>query len=243
MEVALGYRVTRASAASTFLHRPSPRYSGGATHVVRAQDVPDEVTVTGSRIVRRDLDGREPDRDRRSATARELEHDRRRERAQPAAAVRTRETRSSTPPGSEGLDVFHSRHREREPARPRLEPQLWCSSTVAARSRRMRRSSSTSTRFPSAAIARVETITGGASAVYGPDALAGVMNFVLKRRLRRRGLRLPDRHDHAGWRRRGVARQRALIGVNTADGNGERLARRRDRPTARRKCGRSIAHS
>jgi iron complex outermembrane receptor protein len=34
--------------------------------------------------------------------------------------------------------------------------------------------------IPSAAIERVETITGGASAVYGPDALAGVVNFVLK---------------------------------------------------------------
>jgi iron complex outermembrane receptor protein len=34
--------------------------------------------------------------------------------------------------------------------------------------------------IPSAAIQRVETITGGASAVYGADALAGVVNFVLK---------------------------------------------------------------
>jgi iron complex outermembrane recepter protein len=34
--------------------------------------------------------------------------------------------------------------------------------------------------IPSAAIERIETITGGASAVYGPDALAGVVNFVLK---------------------------------------------------------------
>jgi iron complex outermembrane receptor protein len=34
--------------------------------------------------------------------------------------------------------------------------------------------------IPSAAIERVETITGGASAVYGADALAGVVNFVLK---------------------------------------------------------------
>ncbi len=34
--------------------------------------------------------------------------------------------------------------------------------------------------IPSAAIARVETITGGASSVYGADAVAGVVNFVLK---------------------------------------------------------------
>src|SRR5690606_34076059 len=35
--------------------------------------------------------------------------------------------------------------------------------------------------IPSAAVARVETITGGASSVYGADAIAGVVNFVLKR--------------------------------------------------------------
>lgn len=35
--------------------------------------------------------------------------------------------------------------------------------------------------IPAAAIARVETITGGASSVYGADAIAGVVNFILKR--------------------------------------------------------------
>lgn len=34
--------------------------------------------------------------------------------------------------------------------------------------------------IPSAAIARVETITGGASSVYGADAVAGVVNFIIK---------------------------------------------------------------
>lgn len=34
--------------------------------------------------------------------------------------------------------------------------------------------------IPSAAIARVETITGGASSVYGADAIAGVVNFILR---------------------------------------------------------------
>lgn len=36
--------------------------------------------------------------------------------------------------------------------------------------------------FPQALIARVETVTGGASAVYGSDAVAGVVNFVLDRK-------------------------------------------------------------
>jgi len=35
--------------------------------------------------------------------------------------------------------------------------------------------------IPAAAIERVETITGGASAVYGADAMAGVVNFILKK--------------------------------------------------------------
>src|SRR5690606_38319027 len=35
--------------------------------------------------------------------------------------------------------------------------------------------------IPAAALERVETITGGASSVYGADAIAGVVNFVLKR--------------------------------------------------------------
>src|SRR5262249_45526064 len=34
---------------------------------------------------------------------------------------------------------------------------------------------------PPAAIERIETITGGASAVYGADAMAGVVNFILKK--------------------------------------------------------------
>ncbi len=35
--------------------------------------------------------------------------------------------------------------------------------------------------IPSSAIERVETITGGASSVYGADAMAGVVNFILKK--------------------------------------------------------------
>ena len=34
--------------------------------------------------------------------------------------------------------------------------------------------------IPSAAIQRVEVISGGASAVYGADAVGGVVNFILK---------------------------------------------------------------
>jgi iron complex outermembrane receptor protein len=34
--------------------------------------------------------------------------------------------------------------------------------------------------IPPALISRVEVVTGGASAVYGSDAMAGVVNFVMK---------------------------------------------------------------
>ena len=34
--------------------------------------------------------------------------------------------------------------------------------------------------IPTSLIERVEVLTGGASAVYGSDALAGVVNFILK---------------------------------------------------------------
>jgi outer membrane receptor for ferrienterochelin and colicin len=34
---------------------------------------------------------------------------------------------------------------------------------------------------PAALVERIDVVTGGASAVYGSDALAGVVNFVLKR--------------------------------------------------------------
>ena len=34
--------------------------------------------------------------------------------------------------------------------------------------------------IPSSAIQRVEVISGGASAVYGADAVGGVVNFILK---------------------------------------------------------------
>jgi outer membrane receptor protein involved in Fe transport len=33
--------------------------------------------------------------------------------------------------------------------------------------------------IPSALIERVEVLTGGASAVYGSDAIAGVVNFIM----------------------------------------------------------------
>jgi len=72
--------------------------------------------------------------------------------------------------------------------------------------------------IPAAALARVETITGGASSVYGADAIAGVVNFVLKRDFE--GLQLDA--QYGGTAEGGAEEQRlsALFGSNLLDGRG-----------------------
>lgn len=72
--------------------------------------------------------------------------------------------------------------------------------------------------IPSAAIERVETITGGASAVYGADAMAGVVNFILKDDFE--GV---DMDFQSGGTFEGdgsETRFTSLLGVNSGDGNG-----------------------
>ena len=56
--------------------------------------------------------------------------------------------------------------------------------------------------IPSAAIERVEVITGGAAAVYGADAIAGVVNFILRSDFEGVEFSVPIRHQR-GRRRRG----------------------------------------
>ncbi len=72
--------------------------------------------------------------------------------------------------------------------------------------------------IPAAALERVETITGGASSVYGADAIAGVVNFVLKRDFE--GIQVDAQF---GGSAEGGAEERrvsALLGANLADGMG-----------------------
>jgi outer membrane receptor protein involved in Fe transport len=94
--------------------------------------------------------------------------------------------------------------------------------------------------IPSQLIDRVEVLTGGASAVYGSDAIAGVVNFVMKRNfeglqfdaqygvnqhgqhnnlmqdlLRRDGTRIPD----GAWDGR-VVDYSLIFGANAPDGRG-----------------------
>jgi len=75
--------------------------------------------------------------------------------------------------------------------------------------------------IPTAAVARVETITGGASSVYGADAMAGVVNFILKRDYE--GVNLDVRYgatEHGGGEE---LRLSGLYGANFAGGEGNVL--------------------
>ena len=72
--------------------------------------------------------------------------------------------------------------------------------------------------IPAAAIERVEVITGGASSVYGADAVAGVVNFILKKNFQ--GL---DLDVQTGAMQNGAGaetRASALFGVSSADNKG-----------------------
>lgn len=72
--------------------------------------------------------------------------------------------------------------------------------------------------IPTALVERVDVVTGGSSAVYGSDAMAGVVNFVLKRNFE--GLAfdaqggISDHGDHGSYRLSGT------YGKNFADGRG-----------------------
>lgn len=70
--------------------------------------------------------------------------------------------------------------------------------------------------IPAAAIQRVEVITGGASSVYGADAVAGVVNFILKNDFE--GLDLDVQYGNMDNGKGPETRVSALFGVNSADG-------------------------
>jgi outer membrane receptor protein involved in Fe transport len=72
--------------------------------------------------------------------------------------------------------------------------------------------------IPSAAIERVEIITGGASSTYGADAVGGVVNFILKHDFE--GLTVDGQYGVTEHGDGGEYRVSALIGANIADGRG-----------------------
>jgi len=72
--------------------------------------------------------------------------------------------------------------------------------------------------IPAAAIQGVEVITGGASAVYGPDAIAGVVNFVLKKNFQ--GLDIEAQTGMTSDSDGEESRVSALMGMNSANDRG-----------------------
>ncbi len=64
----------------------------------------------------------------------------------------------------------------------------------------------------------MEVITGGASAVYGPDAMAGVVNFILKDNFE--GIEMDFQSGQTVAGDGGESRFSTLMGVNSSDGRG-----------------------
>ena len=72
--------------------------------------------------------------------------------------------------------------------------------------------------IPTDLIDRVDIVTGGSSAVYGSDAMAGVVNFVLKRNFD--GVSLNAQNGIADNGNRGTYRLSGTFGKNFAEGRG-----------------------
>ena len=72
--------------------------------------------------------------------------------------------------------------------------------------------------IPTDLIDRVDIVTGGSSAVYGSDAMAGVVNFVLKRNFD--GVSLNAQSGIADNGNRGTYRLSGTVGTNFAEGRG-----------------------
>lgn len=72
--------------------------------------------------------------------------------------------------------------------------------------------------IPTAMLERVDVITGGASAVYGSDAISGAINFILKKNFE--GVELDTGYSQTGEGDGKVYRAALTIGANVADGRG-----------------------
>jgi iron complex outermembrane recepter protein len=72
--------------------------------------------------------------------------------------------------------------------------------------------------IPAAAVQRVEVISGGASAVYGADAVGGVVNFMLKDNFE--GAQIESRYSDTQEGGGASTTLSALVGANVGDGRG-----------------------
>ncbi len=169
------------------------------------------IVVTGSRIVRRDYEFEQPDRHCGPGLA------------QPVLDLGAREPtstscRSSRRPRPRLRVAIFSRPRPTPRVRPpfRLRGIGSNRSLVLIDGRRATPSNATGvvdiTTIPSAAIERVEIISGGASATYGADAVAGVTNFIMKKNFQ--GLEMDG---NVGLNQHGSGLEYTISGIMGAD--------------------------
>ena len=72
--------------------------------------------------------------------------------------------------------------------------------------------------IPTALLERVDVITGGASAVYGSDAISGVVNFIFKKNFE--GIELDTGYSQTGAKDGATYRASLTLGVNSPDDKG-----------------------
>jgi iron complex outermembrane recepter protein len=220
-----------ACAIATALAMPAIGLGFRTAHAQQA-DQPEEITVTGSRIVRRDYDANSP-----LQTVDESAF-----QSQSSIAIET--VLNDLPqfvPAAQGMTQLQDQSQMTDNF-----PTLTAgASTISLRGLGSNRNlvlldgyravpvnatmAVDLNSIPAAAIERVEVITGGASSVYGADAVAGVVNFILKKDFE--GL---DLNVQTGAMQNGEgaeSRASVLFGVNGADNRsnimlGLELARR-----------------
>ena len=193
-----------------------------------------EVTVTGSRIARQPRPGgAEPDHHVSARTRSRTPARRARVGRSTRAAVRAVAIRSSppviqsSPTISSGRGTLNLRG-----LGPNRNLVLIDGRRGAAGQRDNWRSIINT--IPTLAIQSVEIITGGASAVYGPDAIAGVVNFVLKKNFQGLDVDVQRGQTQHGGRCRD--RDQRADGHERHGRQGQHHDRRRMRPSAIRSC-------
>jgi iron complex outermembrane receptor protein len=188
-----------------------------SAHAMRAeaQDIEDEILVTGSRIVRRDLDAASPIV---TLDTQRLEN---------SSTISIESVLNQMPQFVPEGTQFDSGTGASGAATPGIASVnlrgIGANRTLVLIDGRRAQPANASlvvdlNTVPAAAIERVETITGGASAVYGADALAGVVNFVLKKDFE--GVDMDFQTGATAEGDGNETRFTTLLGVNSGDGRG-----------------------
>jgi len=196
------------SAVSTML-------AGGTSSNVFAQDTLEEITVTGSRIVRRDLDAPSPII---TVGSENLEN---------SATTSVESVLNQMPQFVPGGTQFSNSIQGGATSSPgaatlNLRGMGANRNLVLVNGKRAQPANASLVvdinTIPASAIQSVEVITGGASAVYGPDAMAGVVNFILKTDFE--GLEFDYQMGETAEGDGGEEKFSMLMGMNSADGRG-----------------------